>query len=73
MQKRFWNAAPPVPPRASLRPRRRTAGGGGAGAGAATEPQAGSSRRSPARRIIAFCSFSKARTSIWRTRSRETP
>lgn len=31
-----------------------------------------SSRFSPAIRIIAFCSFSKARTSIWRTRSRET-
>jgi len=28
---------------------------------------------SPAIRIIAFCSFSKARTSIWRTRSRDTP
>ena len=33
----------------------------------------GSSLFCPAMRIIAFCSFSKARTSIWRTRSRETP
>ena len=32
-----------------------------------------SSLRSPAIRCIAFCSFSKARTSIWRTRSRDTP
>ena len=34
--------------------------------------QAGSRCRSPAMRCIAFCSFSKARTSIWRTRSRLT-
>ena len=34
--------------------------------------QAGSSRRSPAIRWIDFCSFSNARTSIWRTRSRLT-
>ena len=31
-----------------------------------------SSRRSPARFISAFCSFSNARTSIWRMRSRLT-
>ena len=34
---------------------------------------AGSSLRSPARRSSAACSFSNARTSIWRMRSRLTP
>src|SRR5262249_7969986 len=33
----------------------------------------GASRRSSAPCLIARCSFSKARTSIWRTRSREMP
>ena len=50
----------------------------GASIGTAEEFQAGqaiagSSFFSPAIRIIAFWSFSKARTSIWRTRSRLTP
>lgn len=57
------------------RPRRRDSGRAAADDdGAAGHAQAAaSSRFSPAMRIIAFCSFSNARTSIWRTRSRLTP
>jgi hypothetical protein len=40
---------------------------------AARQNYAAISRFSPANRIITFCSFSNARTSIWRTRSRDTP
>ena len=41
-------------------------------AGMTSQQAAESSRRSPARFISAFCSFSNARTSIWRMRSRLT-
>jgi len=54
-----------------LRPALLTGNGGGeAGQGTI---YAAISRFSPASRIITFCSFSNARTSIWRTRSRDTP
>ena len=39
---------------------------------AEVQPYIAGSSRSPAMRCIAFCSFSKARTSIWRMRSRLT-
>jgi len=53
-----------------LRRQAKTLAAGSLHVGGADQP-AGRSR-SPAMRCIAFCSFSKARTSIWRMRSRLT-
>ncbi len=44
-----------------------------AGQGFPGHAVAGSSPLPPASFIIAFCNLSNARTSIWRTRSRDTP